>query len=61
MPEYWIVDVDARVVKRWRPTDERPEVITDLLAWHPDAAMPGLQLNLPAFFANVLDERHGSD
>ena len=27
--EYWIVDLDARLVERWRPQDERPEVITE--------------------------------
>ena len=25
VPEYWIVDLDARMVERWRPRDERPE------------------------------------
>src|SRR6185312_12215292 len=26
VPEYWIVDGDARLVERWRPADDRPEV-----------------------------------
>src|SRR2546427_2160382 len=26
--EYWIVDVDARIVERWRATDERPEIVS---------------------------------
>ena len=30
--EYWIVDVDARMVERWRPGDERPEVIAAMTA-----------------------------
>ena len=25
VPEYWIVDIDGRVVERWRPGDSRPE------------------------------------
>ena len=29
--EYWIVDLDARVVERWRPDDERPEIVTRTL------------------------------
>jgi Uma2 family endonuclease len=33
VPEYWIVDLDARVIERWRPADERPEVLTDVLHW----------------------------
>lgn len=36
---YWIVDPDAQVVEVWKPHDERPEIITDLLRWliAPDA------------------------
>src|SRR5256712_6487057 len=35
VPEYWIVDLEARLVERWRPSDERPEVLTDTLSWVP--------------------------
>jgi Uma2 family endonuclease len=31
--EYWIVDLDARLIERWRPADERPEIADDTLAW----------------------------
>lgn len=31
VPEYWIVDHHARLVERWRPGDERPEIITGAL------------------------------
>jgi Uma2 family endonuclease len=55
--EYWIVDVDARLVKRWRPGDERPEVLTDSLTWQSDPAVEPLRVDLPAFFARVLGER----
>ena len=24
VPEYWIVDLDSRLVERWRPEDTRP-------------------------------------
>ena len=30
--EYWIVDLDARLVERWRPDDERPEIVSETLA-----------------------------
>ena len=33
--EYGIVDPDARLVERWRPGDERPEIVTDALRWMP--------------------------
>jgi Uma2 family endonuclease len=54
--EYWIVDLDARLVERWRPHDTRPEVLVDGLVWQPDAALPAFRLELPAFFNRVLDE-----
>ena len=31
IPEYWIVDPDSRLIERWRPDDDRPEVITETL------------------------------
>jgi Uma2 family endonuclease len=31
--EYWIVDIDSRVIERWRPDDDRPEVCEKTLAW----------------------------
>ena len=31
--EYWIVDLDARIVERWTPADERPEVVDGTLRW----------------------------
>ena len=48
--EYWIVDVDARCVERWRPDDERPEVVHGSLRWHPDPAVPPLDIDLEALF-----------
>jgi Uma2 family endonuclease len=52
--EYWIVDLDARLVERWQPLDERPEMITDTLRWQPDAALPPLMLELPPLFERAL-------
>jgi len=53
IPEYWIVDLDARTVERWTPRDERPEVLDDLLRWTPTGAPVAFELALPAFFAEV--------
>ena len=52
--EYWIVDLDARVVERWRPQDERPEIVTTMLTWYPQAATAPFELDLTEFFAGVL-------
>lgn len=52
--EYWIVDLDARVVERWRPGDDRPEIVADTLSWQPDPSAAPFELDLPTFFAEVL-------
>lgn len=56
VPEYWIVDLEARLVERWRPSDERPEMLADTLTWSPDPAVPPLTIELPEFFGRVLSE-----
>lgn len=53
IPEYWIVDLDARLVERWRPGDERPEVVAEQLEWRPGPALPPLVLDLVSFFREV--------
>ena len=55
VPEYWIVDVEARLVERWRPGDERPDVVTETLAWRPDPNAPALEIDLPRLFAEILE------
>jgi Uma2 family endonuclease len=54
VPEYWIVDLDARLIERWRPTDERPQILTDVLEWRPDPASEPLAIKLPELFAEIL-------
>ena len=34
--EYRIVDSANRVIERWRPDDDRPEVCDAVLEWHLD-------------------------
>ena len=53
--EYWVVDTNARVVERWRPDDERPEIVEGMLTWQPVGAAMSLAIDLPAYFAQVLD------
>jgi Uma2 family endonuclease len=54
--EYWIVDVDTRLIERWQSTDERPRLVTDVLEWHPALARETFVLDLPAYFARVFGE-----
>jgi Uma2 family endonuclease len=56
VPEYWIVDVDARVVERWRANEDVGTVLTDRLPWQPDPAMPPLTIELAEYFRDVTGE-----
>lgn len=56
VPEYWIIDLDARLVERWRPGDDRPEIVTEHLAWAVRAGVEPLVIELAAYFKQVLDE-----
>jgi Uma2 family endonuclease len=55
--EYWIVDLDARLVERWTPTNDRPEVVAQRLTWQLDGHSGVFTLELEPFFAEVLGER----
>lgn len=55
VPEYWIVDLDARIVERWQPGDTRPDVVDGVLTWEPAPGAPAFTIDLPAFFARVMD------
>jgi len=56
VPEYWIVDADARVIERWRPEDQRPEVASEILEWMPMPEVPPLLIDLPPLFAEAWGE-----
>lgn len=51
--EYWIVDPLSQLIERWRPADERPEIITDTLAWEPSGARQALHIPLQPIFTAV--------
>jgi Uma2 family endonuclease len=48
--EYWIVDLDARLIERWCPTDTRPEVLDTQIVWAPREGVPPLTIALDAVF-----------
>ena len=50
-PEYWVVDLDAGLIERWRPDDVRPEVIAEVLQWAPEGASEALRVEVGALFA----------
>jgi len=51
--EFWIVDLEARIVERWRPADARPEVADRELIWQPGPAIPPLTIDLVALFEEL--------
>lgn len=56
VPEYWVIDLDARVVERWTPDHFRPEILDRTLAWQPEGASEPLEIDLPRFFADVMGD-----
>lgn len=54
--ELWIVDIESRVIERWRAGDERPEIFMDRLVWHPKGAVQPLVIMFDEFFAAVHGE-----
>ena len=53
VPEYWIVDPDARFVERWRPGDDAPEIVVESLAWAPQEDVEPLEIDVAALFRRV--------
>ena len=54
IPEYWIVDPEARTIARWRGTEEPGEILSRQLVWHPEGMTEPFSLELAEFFAQAL-------
>jgi len=50
--EYWIVDLDARLIERWTPADQRPEVLEETLPWTLPGGASGV-VQVAALFASL--------
>ncbi|HWH51830.1 MAG TPA: Uma2 family endonuclease [Gemmatimonadaceae bacterium] len=55
VPEYWIVDLDARTIERSMPADDRVDVFAERLAWLPDGATSALEIDVAEYFRAALD------
>lgn len=53
VPEYWIVDLDARLIERWTPSDERPEILREQVTWTDPVSGAKLVLDVARYFAEV--------
>ena len=56
VPEYWIVDLDSRIIERSTPADPRPEILDTRLEWTPDGATTPLVIDLAAYFERVIED-----
>ena len=54
VPEYWIVNADARLVSRWRSLEDPGEEFSRAIAWHPSGMSAQLIIDLPALFEDAL-------
>ena len=50
------MDLDARLVERWLPDDERPEILTESISWQPAGRSEPLVVDLPALFREAFGE-----
>jgi Uma2 family endonuclease len=56
VPEYWIVDLEARLIERSTPASEAVDVLTERLVWHPDGAREPFSMDVEQYFRDVLDD-----
>jgi Uma2 family endonuclease len=54
--EYWIVDLDSRLIERWRPGDERPEILRETIEWRVEDSPEPLVIDLAALFAEAFGD-----
>jgi len=54
VPEYWIVNAEARLVSRWRSTEDPGEEFSRAIVWRADGLSAGLRIGLPALFEDAL-------
>ncbi len=54
--EYWIVDLDSRLVERWMPDADRPEICTGLMSWRPAGIAEDFRYDVRALMSHVHQE-----
>jgi len=55
VPEYWLVDSDARVIERSTPRSAGVEVASERLIWQPEGVNEPLAIEVAEYFRNVVD------
>lgn len=49
------MDLDSRLIERWRPEDNRPEVVDEVLEWTLPGGATG-RLNVRLLFAEIWED-----
>ena len=53
VPEYWIVDLDARIIERWTPDRETPRVESGRFEWKPAGTTSALIVQTGGLFERI--------
>jgi len=56
VPDYWVVDGSAEAIEVWRPGDDRPTLVDDILTWQPTGCNDPFILDVKRFFAEQADD-----
>ena len=56
VPEYWSIDLDARLIERWRTGEDRAESIVSVLEWTPEGATTPFVLDVDDYFSGIYGE-----
>lgn len=56
VPNYWIVDTEARVIEHWKPNATEAEMATHTLSWQPVAGHEPLVIDVVKYFREVFGE-----
>lgn len=51
--ELWLIDPESELAERWKPDDERPEILTDTLVWSPRCGSASQSIELAELFADA--------
>ena len=51
--EYWVVDLDGRMIERWTPDRDTPVVERATLVWKPLGAAQAFHVELPVLFDRI--------
>lgn len=54
IPEYWVVNIEAGTITRWRGPDDPGTLLTGTLEWQPDGMAAPFVLDVQEFFDDAL-------